>query len=68
MDILSHSLIQAAALQASDIVPLMKNSFESFSMLHQSSQIGSQHPIVGATVGGAINIGGYLYNFGGLAL
>ena len=69
MNILSHSVIQAAAVQASDLMPLLKDSFESLSLLRQSSQIGSHYPIVGATsVGGPIKIEGYLYNFGCLLL
>jgi hypothetical protein len=55
-------VIETAAVQVSDLMPLLKDSFESLSLFHQSSQIGSQHPIVGATsVGGFIKIGGYLY-------
>ena len=48
MNILSHPVVQAAAVQASDLVPLLKDSFETFSLLHQASQIGTKHPNVGA--------------------
>ena len=63
MNILSHSVIKTAAVQASDLMPILNDSFEFLSLLNQPSQIGSQHPIVGATsVGGSIKIDGYIYN------
>ena len=56
MNILSHPVVQAAAVQASDLVPLLKDSFETFSLLHQSSQISTKHPNVGA-----YSTNGYIY-------
>ena len=63
MNTLSQPIIEAA-LQASNLVLQLKDSFEPISLLQQSSLIGTQHLAVGASVGGPINIGGLGYNLG----
>ena len=63
MNTLSQPIIESA-LQASNLVLQLKDSFEPFSLLQQSSLIGTQHLAVGASVGGPINIGGLGYNLG----
>ena len=48
MNILGHPMVKEAAVYASELVPLLKEPFDSLLMLHQSSQTGSRHPIVEA--------------------
>ena len=63
MNTLSQPIIESA-LQASNLVLQLKDSFEPFSLLQQSSLIGTQHLAVGASVYGPINIGGLGFNLG----
>ena len=63
MNSLSHPIVESV-IEASNLVLQLKDSFEFFSLLHQPSHIGTQHPVVGASVGGPINIGEYFYNYG----
>ena len=63
MNTLSQPIIESA-LQASNLVLQLKDSFEPFSLLHKSSLIDTQHLAVGASVYGPINIGGLGFNLG----
>ena len=68
MNTLSQPIIEAALQASSNLVLQLKDSFEPISLLQQSSLIGTQHLAVGASVGGAINIGGLFYNLGWMIL
>ena len=63
MNSLSQPIVESV-IEASNLALQLKDSFEFFSLLHQPSHIGTQHPVVGASVGGPINIGEYFYNYG----
>ena len=67
MNSLSHPIVESV-IEASNLALQLKDSFEFFPLLLQSSHIGTQHPVVGASVGGPINIGGYFYNYGWMIL
>ncbi len=56
MNIISQSMVQDIAVQASDHSLLLWNFFESFFLWQESSDIATQHPIVRTYGEGTFNI------------